>query len=61
MSYYAESQRRYNKEVWRFTMKFSKSEAEEGERFKKHCENVGMSAQQYIKLLIREDMERKGY
>ena len=61
MSYYAESQRRYNKEVWRFTMKYSKADAEEGERFKKHCENVGMTAQQYIKLLIREDMERKGY
>lgn len=61
MSYYAESQKRYNQNIYRFMMKFSKSEQEIGDRFKKHCENVGMSAQQYIKLLIREDMERKGY
>lgn len=61
MSYYKESQAKYNKEVYKFMMKFSKAEAEEAERFKNHCKAVGMTAQKYIKLLIREDMERKGY
>lgn len=61
MSYYKESQTNYSRRILKYQIKWSLAEAEEGERFKKHCENVGMSAQQYIKLLIREDMERKGY
>lgn len=61
MAYSAKSQKKYNEKCYRFSVKFTPSEARDVERFKKYLSENNLSAAGYIKTLIRKDLDEKGF
>lgn len=60
MAYSAKSQLSYNQKCVRFAIKYTPAEKNESNRLKKYLEKNGLSANGYIKDLIKRDLDSKG-
>lgn len=60
MAYSPVSQKTYNQKCIRFAIKYTPSEKKESDRLKEYLEKNGLSANGYIKELIKKDLDRKG-
>ena len=59
-TYNYESQKKYNEKNVVITMKFIHSEKDFLQSIEKACDSLGMSKQGFIKMAIREKLERDG-
>lgn len=61
MAYNAKAQKKYRDEkTMQFTIKYTPTDIEEGQRVKTYLEQSGQSANSYIKGLIKVDLDSKG-
>lgn len=60
-TYYAESQKTYNDKCLKYTIKFTLNESEVAEIVSRAIANSGMTPNKYIKIAIREKLERDGF
>lgn len=49
---------RYKKKIKQIQIEYSIQEMEEYQKIEDHCKQLGISYQQYVKSLIREDMTK---
>lgn len=61
MAYSAKSQATYNKKCVRLAIKYTPNELKESNRVKKYLAQTGQSANSYIKRLIKDDLDSKGF
>lgn len=61
MAYSAKGQKKYNANSIYFSLKYTPQEQKEGQRVKAYLEQTGQSANSYIKSLIKEDLDSKGF
>lgn len=60
MSYYKESQSKYNQKRLQYKCTYSITDIADGKRLKQYLADTGQSANAYIKSLIRADLDGKG-
>lgn len=60
MAYSPVSQKTYNQKCIRFAIKYTPNEKKESDRLKEYLEKNGLSANGYIKELIKRDLDGKG-
>lgn len=60
MTYYANNQKEYRKKLLQFQLRYFLNDKNEGERLKSYLKNVNMSYSNYIKPLIKADLDAKG-
>lgn len=60
MAYSPKSQKTYNQKCIRFAIKYTPNEKKESDRLKEYLEKNGLSANGYIKELIKRDLDGKG-
>lgn len=60
MSYSKDAQKRYSKKTKTFTIKYTPNDIMEMYRLKTFLEVNGISANAYIKSVIKEDLDNKG-
>ena len=60
MAYNKEAQKRYSEKTMTFAVKYYPTDIIEGKRLKKYLEDNGISANGYIKELIKKDLDSKG-
>lgn len=60
MAYNKEAQKRYNEKTMTFAVKYYPTDIIEGKRLKKYLEDNDISANGYIKELIKKDLDSKG-
>jgi hypothetical protein len=60
MSYYKESQAAYKKKTKQFKVQYSLNELSEGVRLELYLQNNNLSANAYLKELIKRDLDTKG-
>lgn len=60
MAYSAKGQKKYNANSTYFSIKYTPQEQKEGQRLKAYLELNGMSANSYIKGLIKADLDSEG-
>lgn len=61
MAYNAKAQRKYREKTLQFTVKYTPTDIDEGQRVKAYLEQTGQSANSYIKNLIKNDLDRLGF
>ncbi len=61
MAYNKKSQTEYKKKLKQFKVQYSLNDAQEGERIKAYLEQTGQTANSYIKGLIKNDLDKKGF
>lgn len=60
MTYYASNQKEYRKKLIQFQLRYFLNDKKEGERLQSYLKNVNMSYSNYIKPLIKADLDAKG-
>lgn len=60
MAYNKKADENYRKKIDRMAIKYSIAELHESERLRKYLEQTGLSANSYIKGLIKADLDSKG-
>lgn len=60
MTYYANNQKEYRKKLLQFQLRYFLNDKNEGERLQSYLKNVNMSYSNYIKPLIKADLDAKG-
>lgn len=60
MAYNKEAQKRYSEKTLTFAVKYYPTDIIEGKRLRKYLKDNGISANGYIKELIKMDMDSKG-
>lgn len=53
--------KKYREKTVSFAIKYSAVDAQEGKRLKAYLEQTGQSANAYIKRLIKDDLDSKGF
>lgn len=61
MTYYKESQKAYNQKCLQYKVQYRLKDIGEGERLKEYLQKSGQSANSYIKELIKNDLNSKGF
>lgn len=61
MAYDAKAQRKYRKKTLQVTVKYTPTDIKEGQRIKAYLDQTGQSANAYIKKLIKNDLDQKGF
>lgn len=61
MAYSAKSQKTYNDKCNRIYLKYTEKEAEDYKRINKYCIKNGYAISTYIKALIKQDLDSKGF
>lgn len=61
MAYSKEAQARYKKKIVQYSVKYALSEQNESNRVKAYLVQTGQSANAYIKQLIKQDLDNKGF
>lgn len=61
MTYNAKSQKKYNENSIFYHIKYTPKENIEGERLKEYLKQSGKTANSYIKELIKNDLDSKGF
>lgn len=61
MAYSKEAQARYKKKIVQYSVKYALSEQNESNRVKAYLAQTGQSANSYIKGLIKQDLDSKGF
>lgn len=61
MAYYKKSQAEYKKKLKQFKVQYNLQDNSEGLRVQKYLEQTGQSANAYIKNLIKNDLDSKGF
>lgn len=60
MAYNKEAQKRYNSKTLNFACSYKPNESVEGNRLKQYLTDNNLSANSYIKGLIKKDLDNKG-
>lgn len=60
MAYYKESQSNYKKKLKQFKVQYNLQDNIEGLRVQKYLDENHLSANSYIKALLKQDMDNKG-
>lgn len=61
MAYSAKGQKKYNANSTFLSVKYTPNEQIEGQRIKAYLDQTGQSANAYIKKLIKNDLDQKGF
>jgi len=61
MAYSAKGQKKYNANSIYLSVKYTPNEQIEGQRIKAYLGQTGQSANAYIKSLIKNDLDQKGF
>lgn len=61
MAYSAKSQLKYQQKCDRYTIKYVPSESHDSDRLKQYLMQSGQSANAYIKSLIKNDLDSRGF
>lgn len=61
MAYSAKGQKKYNANSTFLSVKYTPNEQIEGQRIKAYLGQTGQSANAYIKSLIKNDLDQKGF
>lgn len=61
MTYSKVAQARYNKKGLQFSVNYRQTDIKEGKRLKEYLTQSGQSANSYIKGLIKNDLDEKGF
>lgn len=61
MAYSAKGQKKYNANSIYLSVKYTPNEQIEGQRIKAYLVQTGQSANAYIKSLIKNDLDQKGF
>lgn len=61
MAYNANAQKKYREKSIQLSVNYRPTDIKEGRRVKAYLEQTGQSANAYIKRLIKDDLDRKGF
>lgn len=61
MAYNANAQKKYREKSIQLSVNYRPTDIIEGQRIKAYLEQTGQSANAYIKRLIKDDLDRKGF
>lgn len=61
MAYNAKAQKKYREKSIQFSVNYRPTDIEEGQRIKAYLQSTKQSANSYIKSLIKNDLDQKGF